>query len=67
MATETINRYRKARKIADVLIAANVHEDDDLRVEVGGLVRSLAGNVAGYDFVSHDTWELALELVREER
>lgn len=63
MASETVNRYRKARKIARVF--THLVQIDDVSVLQDSQVRKDALVLAGYRDASFATWELVTELVRE--
>ena len=61
---ETIARYKKARKIADVLNAAGVSADD---LDFSDETKNLAVALARVNEPSDVTWELVKYLIREGR
>lgn len=63
MATETVNRYRKARKIARVF--THLVKVDNVECLEDSQVRKDALVLAGYKDASTETWSLVVELVRE--
>jgi hypothetical protein len=63
MASLTVNRYRKARKIADVALGYAQLTDPDM-LAVAQVRRDLL-TLAGIPEASRETWSLVAELVAE--
>lgn len=63
---ETVARYRKARKLADVLIAAGASAENMEKVDSPS-VRENAIAITGVIEPSEVTWELVKHLIREGR